>query len=117
MPGIRTQTLFDSDGDNTNQVVKSNPGRIYNVEVSNINNADAFLQLFDALTANVTVGTTAPKLSFLVPKGNTVDYGAMEKQFGDSPLEFGVGIIYACTTTATGNGDPTTGLIVNIVYI
>ena len=108
-------TLFDGDGDNTAQVIKNNPGRLHYIEVSNINAADAFLQLFDALAVNVTVGTTTPKQSFLVPKGNGTDRGAMNWVF-DPPIEFSIGITYACTTTATGNGDPTTGLVVNVGY-
>ena len=112
MPGIRTQLYFDSDGDNTNQVVKDYPGKIYSIEVSNPNAANAFLQIFDALTDNVTVGSTTPKQSYIVPAS-----GAMDKSFADAPLEYGVGIIVACTTTATGSGDPSTGLIVNIQYI
>ncbi len=112
MPDILTDTLFDSDGDNSNQVVKIGAGRVYAIEASNSNTSNAFIQLFDALTANVTVGTTTPKLSFIVPAS-----GAMDKAFIDKPLVFNTGIIYACTTTATGNGDPTTGLVVNIQYI
>ena len=112
MPGIKTQMHFDGDGDNTAQAVKAAPGRIYAMEVSNPNTANAFIQLFDALAANVTVGTTTPKQSYIVPAS-----GAMDKSFADSPLEFGVGITYACTTTATGSTDPTTGLVVNIQYL
>ncbi len=104
------QTFFDSDGDNTAQVGKSASGYLYFLEVTNPNGIDAYLQLFDLAAADVTVGTTTPKLSLLVP-GN----GGMDKAFA-VPLKFGTAITYACTTTATGNGDPATGLVVNGGY-
>lgn len=109
------KTLFDSDGDNSAQSVKTSGGRIHYIEVSNINAADAFLQLFDVAAASVTVGTTTPKQSFLVPKGDGTNRGGMDRVF-NPPLEFQIAITYACTTTATGNGDPSVGLIVNVGY-
>ena len=108
-------TLFDSDGDNSAQVIKAKPGRIHYIEVSNINAVDAYLQLFDVAAGSVTVGTTTPMQSFLVPKGDGANRGAMDRVF-DPPIDFQIAMTYACTTTATGNGDPTTGLIVNIGY-
>lgn len=112
---IGATPLFDSDGDNNVQTVKSSAGAIYAIEVSNPNAADAYLQLFNLASGNVTVGTTAPTLSFFVPAGDGVNDGAMDKIFS-VPIKFGTAINYACTTTATGNGDPTTGLIVNILF-
>lgn len=102
---------FDSDGDNTAQTIKSSSGRLYFLEVSNPNSADAYLQLYDTAAA-ITVGTTVPNLSFLVPAGDGTRDGAMDKFF-EPPLAFANSIKYACTLTATGSGDPTTGLIVN----
>ena len=116
MPDAFQATLFDSDGDNTAQTMKAGMGRLHFLEVSNINAADAYLQLFDVLAANVTVGTTTPKMTLLVPKGDGANRGAMDVTF-DPPVNFDVGITYACTTTATGNGDPTTGLVVNAGYV
>ena len=108
-------TVFDSDGDNTAQQVKASSGRLYGIEVSNPNSADAYLQLFDVANGSITVGTTTPKLSLFVPAGDGTKDGAMDKVF-DPPITFGTAINYACTTTATGSGDPTTGLIVNVLY-
>lgn len=109
------KTIFDSDGDNTAQVIKNGPGVIHYIEASNINAADAFLQLFNAVAADVTVGTTVPKQSFLVGKGDGTNRGAMDRVF-NPPLDFQEGMSYACTTTVTGNGDPAVGLVVNIGY-
>lgn len=102
--------LFDSNGDNTAQAVKAGAGTLYNLEVSNPNGADAWIQLFDVAAGSVTVGTTVPNQSFFVPAG-----GAMDKVFPVG-IAFATAITYACTTTATGSGNPATGLVVNAVY-
>lgn len=113
MAGLRT--LFDSDGDNSAQACKTSNGRLYGVEVSNPNSADAYLQLFDVATGSVTVGTTTPKLSLLVPAGNGTIDGAYDDYWVDG-IEFNAAITYACTTGVATSGDPTTGLIVNLMY-
>jgi hypothetical protein len=109
------QALHDSDGDNTAQAVKTTMGKVFYFEVANINAADAFIQFFDAAAADVVVGTTAPKLSFLVAGGDATLYGSKVVGPCDG-INFETAITYACTTTATGNGDPTVGLNVNILY-
>lgn len=106
------QTVFDSDGDNTAQSIATIGGYLDALHVINSNTSQAFIQLFDVAAASVTVGTTTPKQSFLVPAGDGTNSGAFERQFSP-PIPFSTAITYACTTTATGNGDPTTGLIVN----
>jgi hypothetical protein len=108
--------LFDSDGDNSAQACKAGPGYIRGIEVSNRNTTEAYLQLFDALAADVSVGTTVPTLSFKIPAGDGTDNGAMDKDFGPYGIQFDTGITYACTTTATGAVDPTLGLYVNLLY-
>ncbi len=110
------ESIFDSDGDNSAQVCKAAAGRLYAVEVSNINTEDTWLQLFDVAAGSVTVGTTTPKLSLFIPKGDGTNYGAMDKVF-TVPIKFATAITYALTTTPTGSGDPTTGLTVNLLYI
>lgn len=110
---LESQNLFDADGDNTAQVCRADSGWIDYIHVINSNVADAYLQLFDVASASVTVGTTTPTLSFLVPAGDGVNAAAFEQHFS-TPLRFRTAITYACTTTATGSGDPTTGLTVNI---
>lgn len=111
------RTHFDSDGDNTAQAVKTTRGFVKYIHVINPNTSQAFLQLFDAAVASVTVGTTTPVQSYLIPPGDGTTSGAFEVAFGsESGLYFDTAITYACTTTATGNGDPTTGLTVSMVY-
>ncbi|MCO6456794.1 MAG: hypothetical protein J5I93_15960, partial [Pirellulaceae bacterium] len=106
--------LFDADGDNTAQTIKGSAGVLYSLEVQNVNAVDCWIQLFDE-SGSITVGTTTPKASFLVPAGDGTKRGAMDKVF-TVPLAFSNSIKYACTTTPTGNGDPSTGLVVNASY-
>lgn len=106
---VETVTVFDSDGDNTAQAAKLIGGYLSYINVYNPNAAVAFLQLFDVATGSVTVGSTTPKQSYFIPA-----QGAFERSF-ETPLHFHTAITYACTTTATGSTDPTTGLTVNLV--
>jgi len=99
--------FFDSDGDNSAQEIKATSGNLYKLHVYNPNTAAAFVQLFNTASGSVTVGTTTPVYVLYVPPE-----GAVIEDF-DTPLTFNTAITYACTTTATGNGDPTTGLTVS----
>ena len=114
MPKSVTPYL-DSDADNVKTAVKTTPGTIWVIECSNPNSADAYIQLFDAATGDVTVGTTAPTQTYLVPAGDGTNAGGFLVTF-PAGMFFTTAITHACTTTATGAGDPTTGLILNIVY-
>jgi len=106
---------FSADGDNVATAVKATEGRVYGIELTNVNAADAFIQLFDAVTTDVTVGTTTPSQSYLVPSGDGTLVGGMDKMFV-VPLEFATAITYACTSEIAGATDPTVGLTVNIIY-
>jgi|GEM_PF-1825824 len=108
-------TLFDADGDNTAQVCKASAGNLYGFSISNTNAVDTWIQFFDLATGDVTVGTTTPKVSYLIPAGDGTDDGASGGQF-TIPITFATAITYVCTTTPTGAGDPTTGLVVNLNY-
>jgi len=117
MPGgAGYDTHFDGDADNSAQAGNVNPIRLYGLEVSNPNSADAYLQLFDLATGDVTVGTTTPKQSYLVPAGDGTLDGGIDMFFTDG-MQFEVALTYACTTTATGNTDPTTGLVLNFWFL
>ena len=111
---FNTRETFDSDGDNTAQAATTSGAYIDYIHVVNPNVAQAFLQLFDLASGSANVGTTTPTLSLLIPPGNGTDSGAFTEVF-PVPIHFKTAVTYACTTTATGSGDPTTGLTVNIV--
>ena len=99
----------------TNVVVNvlTSEAYVHLIEVSNIAATDGFLQLFDGVPAAVTLGTTAPQYSFLVPKGDATNRGGMDKILA-VPLHFPNGLSAAFTTTATGNSAVATAGVVNM---
>lgn len=105
---------FDSSVTATAETLQPSGSYLDYFEVQNPNSVQVFLQLFDALVANVTLGTTAPTLSIVVPAGTGVDDG-MHAETLYHPPHFRTGIVYAVTTTATGLTAPTTACKVNFV--
>lgn len=97
---------------NTKIAVKASAGNIYGVMFLNKGGADAYVQIFNALSAGVTLGTTPPLLSVWVPPG-----GAWEEKFtGEAKLSLGTGITVAATTTSTGSTAPATGIHAHIYF-
>jgi len=106
-----TTPYFDSDGDNTAQALNASATKLYKLSVQNPNASIAFVQIFNAAAGDVIVGTTTP--DYVIPVlGNS----ATVEDFV-APLDLGTAATYACTTTATGNGDPSTGLVVSAAYV
>ena len=99
----------DSDVDNTDQTLKGSPGTLMGISIYNPSNAAAYVQLFDASSA--TIGTTTPDMFVGCATGSFAHY-----YYGPVGIKFGTAIHYAGTTTATGNGDPSTGLVVSFIY-
>lgn len=95
----------------TKAAVKEGRGRVYGYHIYNPDSTDTFVQFYDALTDNVTVGTTGASEILWVPA-----LGGIEQIF-PLPLEFNTGIGLAATTTMTGSGAPTTGLLINLFYV
>ena len=113
-PSYRTN--FQSALSTTAVAVKTTGGHLYGIEVSNPNVVSEWIQIFDALTANITLGTTTPKLSLAVPKGaSATDVGIMDKLWEDG-IDFSIGITVYATSAPTTNGAPSTGLTANILF-
>lgn len=111
---VKTHFSTTADEDPAVAVKTSGSGRLFYVHAINPNAADAYLQLFDLPVASVTVGTTTPKQSFLIPAGGG-NAGAYESAW-KNPIPFNNAITYAVTTSATGSGAPTSDIILNIHY-
>lgn len=100
----------DASIDNSAQTCKAKAGRLYGYHIQNPNASDAWLQFYDVAAGSVTVGTTTPTVSLVVPGS-----GAIEAFF-PIPIQFGTAITYAATTTAAGGTAPTSGLVGNLFY-
>lgn len=95
----------------TKAAVKTSRGRVYGFHINNTNGSDAFVQLYDSDADGVTVGTTTPTLTLTLKASS-----ALTQTF-NPPIEFNAALTVAATTTVTGSTDPTTGLLVQILYV
>lgn len=99
---------LDNDGDANNDV-RIGRTEIHWIFVHNGDDAPIFLNLYDALHANVTPASTAPTLSLGVPAGVSLTI----------PLEitFDVGCnICASTTAAAGGSAPSPAPTVTVIH-
>jgi hypothetical protein len=95
---------------NTAQQLKSSAGKVGGWFIYNPNSAVAYVILYNSLSANVTVGTTTPLMVLPIPPLTAAN---LEMVHG---INFSTAISAAATSTAAGNGAPTTALDVNIFY-
>ena len=87
-----TATKVTSNAKVVAAIVKVQVKRII---VTNVDSAVRYLQTFDALTANVTVGTTAPTMVYAIP--------ATDSRVIELDKVYETGLVYAVTTTSTTN--------------
>ena len=106
---------------NVGQLVKSTPGKIGHIVVTNLGAAQRYLKIYDTATAPV-VGTATPIATIAIPNAQA----PQSFRFGDSGIneeEGGIrclnGIGIACTTSYadTDTTNPTNGDVqVNVLY-
>lgn len=94
----------------TAQSVKASAGLFGGYYVYNPNATVAYLIVYNTASGSVTVGTTTPKLVFAIPAGSAAN---LELTNG---ITFGTAIVIAATSTAAGNGAPTSALECLIWY-
>lgn len=98
---------FNASVTATKVAVIARPCRLFFIEIIGNDTTDVFLQLFDATSANVTVGTTTPTMVLVIPGGSGAsNRGAFEETFV-FPIQFYNALTIAATTTATGSSAPT----------
>lgn len=93
----------------TVQTVKGSAGTFGGYYVYNPNTSVAYVQVFDVSGA-VTLGTTAPDMTFGIPPGSGAN---LEVTNG---VNMANAIKLACTTTATGLSAPSTGLDLTVFF-
>lgn len=114
--GVSTYAALGGTGNalltNSLVAVKAAAANLYGVSFVNTGSVTTFVQIFDALATGVTLGTTAPKLSFWIPPG-----GAWEEKFVDEvKVSFVTGITIAATTTPTGGAAPVVGIMAHLYF-
>lgn len=96
---------------NTKVAAVANACRVFNLQIWNPGAATAYVQFFDALSADVTVGSTVPTRVRSVPAGGGIDTGYF------APLRFNAALTIAATTTPTGSTAPGTALVIDFDFI
>lgn len=113
--GLTTMNASSSDGGtaltNSAQVIKATAGLLYGWAITNPNTADVFVQFYNTAAASVTVGTANPLFMLRIPAlGMTNVLNPIGITFSNA------GWSWAATSTAGGNGAPTTALDAVVFY-
>jgi hypothetical protein len=90
--------------------IKTSAGQIYGWYIGNSNSTAVYCQIFNKTAANVTLGTTAPDMSFYIPAT------AAANLMNDIGIAMGTAISIAFTTTRTGSTAPTNTVDYNFYY-
>jgi hypothetical protein len=113
-----TQAYRSVAGNATAKLVNGAYTRLHSVHAWSVNDEDNFLHVYDAAAAaDVTVGTTTPKFTYLIPAGDTSLRGAVSDDYGSNPLELKNGLVFAVTKEdGTGTTAPDVNCGVNFRY-
>lgn len=104
-------TYYNTALNATKAAVVAVPLSIYGWQINNPNGAFSYVQMFNKLTANVTVGTTVPDFVIGIPANGSV---TILNALG---IDFSIGLVVAATTTFGGSTNPATqALPVAIFY-
>lgn len=121
LSGARTSggtTLYKNIDVDAKDEVKATAGQVYWIHAMNTTAAPVFLKFYNLAAANVTVGTTVPDMTFLVPANADSD-GAGFTLATPNGIEFGTGITIAGTLLVADNDNTALGanaLIVNLGF-
>ncbi len=107
--GLSTMNATSSDGatalTNSAQVIKASAGQVYGWYIYNPNSSAQFVQFYNTAAASVTVGTTNPLFMLTIPATS-----AANVNFVQGVTFTNAGFSWAATSTAGGNGAPSTAL-------
>jgi hypothetical protein len=113
--GASSMNASSSDGatalTNAYQSLKTSAGSLVGYYIYNPNATAVYVQFWNALTANVTVGTTTPLFMLTIPAASAANLWMA------GGVAFGTAIGWSATSTAGGNGAPTTALDATAWYI
>lgn len=97
---------------NVGQVVKSRPGSLYGLSVSNTGTAARYLKIYDKATAATSADT--PVVTIVVPAGTTITWPENQPL-----LFFSTGISVRATTGIADNDNVAPGaneIVLNLIY-
>ncbi len=102
---------YNNDVDETEDAVKVAPGHLGGWAIGNEDETHVYVHFYDALIADITVGTTLPKITICVAPndGDSVSF--------PNGIFFETAIAVAATTTIDGNTGPgATEVVVSTVF-
>jgi len=105
------------DLDEADQQIKGSPGQVYGWQWVNRTTAPLYVKFYNALAANVTVGTTTPVMTIELTADASDHIAA--NALGAMGIEFTTAITVACTTGLADNDTGAPGAnacVVNIFY-
>jgi hypothetical protein len=103
---------FPNLGTGTIQPIALSTARLFGLYAINTSGAAAYVQIFDALVANITLGTTAPDEQLLVASAGTAYL--LLPQDG---LYFANAISVQSTTAVSGSTGSASGVYVYAMYL
>lgn len=92
--------------------VKATAGRVHQYSLHNPNTAIAYFHIWNALPANITLGTTLPLFSIAVPMGSLVD-----GYWPVSPAAFSTAISISVSLNVNGTGTHGVGCLTQLGYV
>jgi hypothetical protein len=104
----------------TKQEIKAAAGDIYGWNLINPNTVDVYVKFYDSAVGGVTVGTTAPAFTLMVPAASTAGSGLFFQDVLVMPQErFTTGITIACVTGIADNSTaaPATAIHASVRFI
>ena len=107
------------DLDETEEEVKATAGCLYKLRITNRVVTARYVKLYNATAANVTVGTTTPIDTIVVPAAGSADLATvLTENFGGLGLTFDTALCLACTTGLADNdtGAPGANDVVATAY-
>lgn len=119
VPNTGVNLFFNAAVDEDPVVNVHSTGRtlVFSIHAICPDTTDCYLQMFNAAAANVTVGTTTPAQSFLLPGGTGANNkGAYAITF-PAPLQFDTALSIAVTAGPTNNVAPTGDAVINIGWL
>ena len=109
LSGARTSggtTMYRNiDVDETEDAVKASAGQLYFIQCTNIDATPIYLHFYNAGTGSVTVGSTTPDLTFLVPSQGDANGAGFVLSIPNG-IAFSTAITVAATTTVGGSSGP-----------
>jgi hypothetical protein len=117
--GLSAIYFLDIDESPTSQQVKATAGCLYKLRITNRATTVRYVRLYNAVPASVTVGTTTPIDTIVVPAASSTDLPTvLTESFGGIGLTFSTALTVAATTGFADNdtGAPGTNDVIVSAY-